>query len=365
VAEADDMNDIEARLRHDLEAAQGSVKRLGRDMLLLERVPADPGRFSRPATNVLVVSTRDAQMPYLVFVDEDLRYIGGDPFLASLFAGATRSRGWRPLLLAPVHLTQTSLEAVAQSALRFLGFPAPAAAEAELPPGLSVDWGFREAHPPLVGRQDFVDAAEALLTGAEDPAVIFLTGRKGVGRSAILREVAWRWQERHGAGSAVRVTLEPLLADDLAAWEERSRAVAAALQRLGPVPLLVFDDLHLACAGARAGPVLAAALASGFGVAPSRGTLPDLGGRRHLIRVPEPEPEELRQAILPTVARYLEARHGLSIATPALTVALRLSERQRGGQPGKVIRLLEAATARAQTKGLRVLGPDDLFEDQN
>src|SRR5947209_75080 len=136
------MRELEAKLRRELEAVQGHLQRLNRDMLLVQGVPTAPAHFSKAATNLLVVSTHRPEMPYLVLVDEDLRYGGADPFLASVFSEQPRANGWRPLLLAPGQLTQDSLAGVARAALRFLGFPATDAEP--LPRGLHADWGFRE-----------------------------------------------------------------------------------------------------------------------------------------------------------------------------------------------------------------------------
>jgi hypothetical protein len=196
------MADSEARLRRELEAVNGKVTRLSGDMLLLENVPTDPQRFSKAQTNLLVVATGRPRLPYLVLVDEDLRYGGGDPFLNSVFADPSRKDGWRPLLLAPGHRPQADLAAVARGALRLLGF-----------------------------------------AGDEEPGA-----------------------------------------------------------------------------------------------------------------------EELTDVVLPAVANYLETRYGLDLATESLRVALALSGQLPGTQPGKVIRLLDSAMARARRQGLSVLGPDDVFD---
>src|SRR5437899_927318 len=151
-------------------------------MLLLQGVPTAPARFSKAVTNLLVVSTRRPELPYLVLVDEDLRYGGGDPFLASVFSEQPKANGWRPLLLAPAHLTQGTLAEVARAALRFLGFPASAEAE-PLPRGLHADWGFREAYPPLVGREELIEEAEAVLAQEMERVAVVFVGPPGVGKT--------------------------------------------------------------------------------------------------------------------------------------------------------------------------------------
>src|SRR5262245_14859161 len=149
------MTDSETRLRTELEAVHAGLRRLSPDMLLLEGVPTDARSFSKEETNLLVVRTRSEQMPFLVLVDDNLRYDGPDPFLASVFSRAERKDGWRPLLLAPKQVEADGLADVARSALRFLGFPSGGSSPA-LPSGLSAEWGFREAFPPLIGREAIV-----------------------------------------------------------------------------------------------------------------------------------------------------------------------------------------------------------------
>jgi ATP-dependent Clp protease ATP-binding subunit ClpA len=151
----------------------------------------------------------------------------------------------------------------------------------------------------------------------------------------------------------------------------RMQPVYEEMQRRGPGALLVLEYLHFVCAGALANLAFGRAVESGLHVCATttpQGLLvlrdPGLRRRLHFIQVPEPDTRELREAILPTVARYLEGRHDIRIAPQTLAVVFSLSERQAGAQPGKAVRMLDAAVARARARVLRVLGPDDVFETE-
>jgi hypothetical protein len=363
------VHEIEAGLRRELEAVNGRVKRLSADMLLLERVPTDRREFSKEVTNLLVVRTRRPQLPYLVLVDADLSYGGADPFLSSVFADPSRNNGWRPLLLAPNEAAQSSLPAVARAALRLLGFTPPP--NPALPRGFSGDWGFREAQPPLVGREALLERAAAVLSQETERAAVVLVGWSGVGKTALARELAWRWQEEGGGRTAVRVDLAAVLAGTSFRGErtERLRQTWSDALRLGPSALVVAEDLRLACAGSLARRALSGAIDAGLRLiatatrTPAAAAVADPALRRrlHFLRVPEPEPDELAQVLLPTVARHLEVRYGVAVAAEALTLALSVSERLPGAQPGKVLRALDNALARARRQGVQVLGPDDVI----
>jgi hypothetical protein len=362
------VHEIEAGLRRELEAVHGRVTRLNADMLLLERVPTDARAFSKELTNLLVVRTRQPQLPYLVLVDEDLRYGGGDPFLTGVFSDPSRNNGWRPLLLAPGHAAQSSLPAVARAALRLLGFTAPP--NPALPRGFHADWGIREAQPPLVGREALLDEAAAVLAQETERAAVVLVGQPGVGKTALARELAWRWQEEARGGTAVRVDLAAVLAGTHFRGEraERLQQTWADGLRLGPSALVVVEDVHLAGAGVLARRALCGAVEAGLRLCATTTRQPEaalrdpaLRRRLHFLEVPEPEPDELAEVLLPTVARHLEVRYGIAVAAEALTLALSVSARLPGAQPGKVLRVLDNALARVRRQGVQVLGPDDVL----
>lgn len=351
----------EVRLQEELAAVNARLRRVNRDMLLLEGVPT-AGPFSKPSTNLLVVSTRSSDMPYLVLVDQDLDYRGDDPFLRSLFSGQNRANGWRPLLLAPGHLRQPGPVEVARAALRFVGFP-PLAEVAPLPFGLSAEWGYREAFPPVVGRDRLLRAVDSVLDAEGDRRAALLVGPSGVGKTALAREAAWRWRARGADHVACRIEV-PAVFDPDALHDVLEEAIA-----LGPKTLVVLDELSAGWLTPKHRVWLRLALARGLRLcatarAPTCRKLRDtlLFKRLRPLRVDEPAPSDLVGAVLPVVARHLEVRYGVTVVQESINLAVRRSEAQRGAQPGKAVRLLEDAVMLARERGLTVLGPDDLFE---
>lgn len=355
------MRDSEEWLKREVEARGGRVKQLSPDMVLLQQVPTGVGLFSKTRTNLLVSSTPMAQMPYLVMVDQDLRYRGADPFLHGVFASHARLQGWRPLLLAPAHFTPGDLTGVARAMLTLLGFPT---AISEPPSfGLRDDWGLREAFPPLVGRNGLLEQALAVLTHEASRAAPVFVGRAGSGKTALTRELAWRWRSEREGRTAYRADLAAVTSAD-----SLSRMCDEAM-RLGADALVVVEMLPLACKTPLQRETLCRAIDSGLrlcATTPPEGLAalrkdPALMRRLHPLPIREPDPDVMLARVLPAVARHLEIRHGVNVSTEALILILKRRAARPGAEPGRSVALLESAVALAHRRGLRVLGPDDVL----
>jgi ATP-dependent Clp protease ATP-binding subunit ClpA len=192
-----------------------------------------------------------------------------------------------------------------------------------------------------------------------------------VGKTALARELAWRWQERAAGRIACRVEFVTLLAGAQFAADlnARLRVLYEAALALSSTVLVVLEEFQRAC-GRLGGLALAQAIEAGLPICGTAGwhgyrelkVHPGLRRRLHLIDIPEPSRPELMDGILPAVAEHLEGRYGVKISRQALALALQESEPLYGAQPGKVIRALDCALAQARRRKLPVLGPDDVIE---
>jgi hypothetical protein len=87
------MAGLEPGLKAQLKHLKARIDCPDEDTLLLRNVPADGRCFSKARTSVLVKRPR-AGMPFLVCVDEDLKYVGSDRELARAFSAGDRQQGW-------------------------------------------------------------------------------------------------------------------------------------------------------------------------------------------------------------------------------------------------------------------------------
>lgn len=227
-----------------------------------------------------------------------------------------------------------------------------------------------------------LDEAESLL--ATSGGAVVVTGPTGVGKSAFLQALQNRLTRPGGisksqADASHRAVLYPLECR-LEWWQQ---TLAQALRGCGPAALLFVEDLPvlcgwptLVCSQSRirtrlenepiATAQLIAALDSGLrlcttarpdGAAVLR--TPQLDRRLDRLALVPPDRGTLIERILPEVARALSEQLHLDVAAAAFPAAVRVS-RPDWGQPGSAICVLKRAMHRAASRGLDVLGPDDV-----
>ncbi len=268
-------------------------------------------------------------------------------------------------------------------------YEAPPASR-DWPTGVVTDWPCRTDFPPLIGRDEELAEAETVLGQTLERSAVVFVGRSGVGKSAIARELAWRWCERDTQHIAARVEPSRLLAGATCPADRSERLTKAfdALTHLGDKALVIIDSLDAMCGWPAARPTdsfapkqpryrlrpdhwslvtLRAAIDDGLKLCatlPPRGlTLlgdPELRRRLKVITLHTPTERHLHEELLPTAGRWFEQVHGVAIPEPTLRFALRHPTMTERCQPAAVLRLIEHAVLRAKSRGQKTLCPDDL-----
>ncbi|HEX8701148.1 MAG TPA: AAA family ATPase, partial [Myxococcaceae bacterium] len=227
---------------------------------------------------------------------------------------------------------------------------------------------------PAHGVDAAVSEVLGLLTrGGKHP---LLSGEPGVGKSALVQEVARRIAEgRVDAALAPSRMVEVSAANILARSTQRQAAesfeeLLAYLSR-HPCPIVYIRDLPLALGGPLA-PVAIRALRTGgirfiFETEPKRvqellRADEALAERLHLIPLQEP-PLERSRWVLGRVAEELEREMRLPIDPAACDLALRLSAKFLLAQrmPRKAIELLKETAAEAASAARDRVGPEDVL----
>lgn len=367
-------------------------------MLQLNSVPAGTD-FSKPCTNVLL-REQPAGGAWLVYVDEDLKYRGGDAARQALFGGAAR-RGWLPLAAAaPVRgdvnaAILWALERL-ESGLRgasehdepclpqAVARPSPAqkAAEASgLPPldsalqrvgrRLAAEELLPAAFSPTEAQADAIAKTAAAVLRAFAPRCPLLIGPAGTGKTAVARAAAGELVRRGMADRAIEIQGSAVNAGAIF-WPERDERLRQTLETLLATPrvvvLLEQADLALVKSDTAAA-LLADALDRGLRlIAVAR---PDftprqirsaglLRRRLEPVRVAPPEDAELT-AILRRRWADQPCASEVELSPDVLPLVAVLSRRRPGGNPGAALGLLEAIVGRAAFGGQRCVGPDDVY----
>jgi len=380
------------RLLDELRGTNVRLHRVERG-LLLEGVPTSRD-FSKAATNLLVMDTHSARLPFIVLVDENLDYCGRDPNLRSIFSGRHCSKGWRALILALDKLSKPNLANATRAAIcilnpvfrtrprrpppsnqrnasnRVLNTDPAEPIAMSLPCGLSLDWQ-PDGHPaPFVGREDLLQRAEAIVSGPLKPRGVLVSGPSGIGKTAFCRELSNRWQAAGRDHFSVRIDLPALFAGTIVPPErsERVKLLCDEVLRLGPCVLLIAENFQLLTADPLARIALLDALDAGLRLCattsscgPRRLGRLSLHQRLDLIELPEPTLDEMTNQILPAWSRVIESESGVTIAPESYRFLIRTSEEVPGAHPGKGLLELKRAVATARRHGLSVLAPDDLL----
>ena len=102
---------------------------------------------------------------------------------------------------------------------------------------------------PVVGREQEIDDAETTLSRRQANCGVLFAGPPGVGKSAVLRELAWRWQERGDRQVAGVIHAAQIIAETPipSLRNRRLQELFEKARGLGPSALLAIEDLPLLC----------------------------------------------------------------------------------------------------------------------
>jgi ATP-dependent Clp protease ATP-binding subunit ClpA len=355
------------------------IEVLDEETVILRNVPANSQFFNKPRTNLLFKKPEHG-MPFLVGVDEDLEYHGGDGTLSRLFAaGCTRS-GWR---FFPIGQSRPNdFEQVLEQALEAIGFdgrepvipPAGPLAGSKSQPGLLAAVGKNltelvRSGPTEVtcGREREITEVTACLLRWGQERLAVIEGDSGVGKSNLLHAVAHLLAEVRPEINLVCADLGCLLAGCLFDGE-RENLLARLLREAAASPAIVLALEHFDLVSdevPHGGFLVTEAMNAGLrlvGTAHSAHRLhldPILARHLSVVRLEEPTRAETA-AILMALRGPISAHHRVEIDELLLQTCMSAAQPLVGHFPAKAIALLDAAAARAALSGATAIGPDDI-----
>lgn len=350
------------------------------DTLLLRNVPASDRFFSKDRTNLLIKRPRPG-LPFLVFVDEDLRYTGDDPALVRAFASGHVQQGWRAITVS--QQGGRDLEGATEAALEVIGFDDRVPRLGfESGSGMSGAAGLvlaafgkeviaagdrclhagsvRSQGEVTVGREEDVEAfvAGLLQWQAQMPVIV---SDSGAGKTNLLGAGALKLSETRPGWKMISVNMGEVMAGTFLD-SERENLLSALLKEAEGASECVVIMEHLECAlmGVPKGSLLLAqAVDRGARLG---GTLLSL--HRHRVATPPLERRtriiELSEMgidrtveVLGSLRERIAAHHDVSIDDQTLQAAAQIASGLDGRLPAKAIALLDAACARAILAGER------------
>jgi len=343
------------------------------DTLALKRVPANEHCFNKVRTNVLIKRATEG-MPCVVCVDEDLEYRGADPALAHAFAAGATQQGWRVLTFGgELH---GDLTAALEFALGMLGADEEPARVPTAPVhakrGLLTAWAANlsdavAADPAgaTLFRDEEVEqtACCALSWEGRLPLVV---GNSGTGKTNLLHGVARLLAGRKQ--KVLSVNMGAIMAGTLFESEREALLLALLREARDSGVVLSLEQAEWALIGLPRGPVLlrealdqgTRLIATARADHEQRFAPHPLGSRLDVVPLRELCASDTRR-VLEQLRPAIAAHHHVEIDAEVEHAAMERSLTMEGSLPGKAVRLLDLAAARASLTGSPKVTLLDLF----
>jgi ATP-dependent Clp protease ATP-binding subunit ClpB len=334
--------------------------------ITVKGVPANQRYFNKARTNLLIKGAAGA-MPCVVCVDDDLEYTGTDRVLSQAFAAAPVQQGWRILTLGNLGGSiKGDIGAGLECALGILGVeqePGGATAEPAAPARkLLSAWAddLSEAIaagriPPTLFRDEEIEQAAAAAISWEGRMPLILAGA-GAGKTNLLYGVA-KLLARRGR-TVLAVNVGAMMAGTLFESERESLLAALLDEVCESGPVLALEQAEWAINAVSRGPVLlrnaldrgARLIATSTPDQERRFAVHPLASRLETVRLNELCAGDTR-SILQQLRQRISGHHAVEISEEIERAVVERSLSMPGLLPGKAIRLLDSAAARAGLAG--------------
>ncbi len=373
---------LDRSLRAELKRHRVGIETPDGDTVILRQVPVNAEFFNKPRTNLLIKRIREGA-PFLVCIDEDLKYSGPDAVVARTFLGGFRQKGWRALVFEQDF--QSDFQTVIERALSALG------SRGEVPvietgggtveqpqrrPSLLARFGIDLSQQVQEGNlqstvhreREIEDVASCMIRWSE-VRMALIAGLSGVGKSNLLGGVARKLAECRPELELISVDLSGLFAGALFD-AERENLLSGLLDELAESAktIVALERLGLALRSVPKG-LLLLTQALDRGARLIGTTLPDylpslirapLERRVQVVVLAEPAGGESLDMVMAARER-MESHYDFLIDKDLARAAVAASERLPGHLPAKAIALLDAAAARAALAGADAIGLDDIY----
>jgi ATP-dependent Clp protease ATP-binding subunit ClpA len=349
---------LEAKLRR----MRLRVEAPDQDTLALKRVPANQRCFNKARTNVLIKRSTEG-MPCVVCVDEDLEYQGADAALAHAFAAGATQQGWRVLTFGgSLH---GDLNAALKFALNILGADeetsdasaAPAAPRKKL----LASWAESLTNAVAGGagatlfRDEEIEQAAVCALSWEGRLSLIL-GHTGTGKTNLLDGVARLLAGRKR--EVLKVNMGAMMAGTLFESEREALLLALLREARETGAVLALEQAEWAMIGVPRGPVLlrealdqgARLIATSLADHEQRFAAHPLESRLEIVRLKELCASDTRR-VLELLRPSIAAHHRVEIDAEVEQAAVERSLTMDGSLPGKAVKLIDVAAARASLTG--------------